>query len=278
MIASEIVWIALASWFLLAAIMTIAWVVQQVSGNSGWVDTFWTLAVGVTGCGAIAMQAQFGSFTDRAIVIMLLVAVWMARLAGHISLRSASVAEDPRYAKLKQTWGENSSRNMFGFLQLQALCSLPLVLAVTLAANNPAPLLGATGVAAIALYTIGLVGSAIADMQLKQFKQQSAGTGLVCNSGLWAWSRHPNYFFEWLVWVSFALFALNLSGGWNIGVFALIAPACMYWLLRYVSGVPPLEDHMRAKYGAAYSAYQREVSVFFPLPPSISSRSVIEQG
>ncbi|MGI9353608.1 MAG: DUF1295 domain-containing protein, partial [Rhizobiaceae bacterium] len=132
---------------------------------------------------------------------------------------------------------------------------------------NPAPLLSNADWIALFVFCIGLAGSALADIHLARFKQNGP-TGQVCNTGLWSWSRHPNYFFEWLVWVAFALFAINIAGDWNWGYVALIGPACMYWLLRYVSGVPPLEEHMLAKYGAAYATYQTSTNVFFPLPPS----------
>lgn len=85
-------------------------------------------------------------------------------------------------------------------------------------------------------------------------------------NGPWAWSRHPNYFCQWLIWVGFAVIALDFSGTWQQGWLALLAPAFIYWLLVYVSGVPPLEKHMLASRGAEFRAYQARVNVFFPGP------------
>ncbi|RAI25084.1 DUF1295 domain-containing protein, partial [Rhodoplanes serenus] len=84
--------------------------------------------------------------------------------------------------------------------------------------------------------------------------------GRICDDGFWGWSRHPNYFFEWLTWVGVAVIALDLSGAYWIGWLALAGPACMYWLLVHVSGIPPLEEHMEARHGAAFRAYQARTS------------------
>jgi steroid 5-alpha reductase family enzyme len=110
-----------------------------------------------------------------------------------------------------------------------------------------------------------LLGAALADEQLRRFRANSANRGKICDRGLWSWSRHPNYFFEWLGWVAFPLIAL--SGGDLIGLTAFAAPILMYVLLAHVSGVPPLEAHMKRSRGAAFEAYCARVNVFFPGPP-----------
>jgi steroid 5-alpha reductase family enzyme len=86
----------------------------------------------------------------------------------------------------------------------------------------------------------------------------------VCDAGLWHWSRHPNYFFEWLYWLAYP--ALALAGGWQWGLLAFAAPALMFVLLTRISGIPMLEREMLAAKGDAYRAYQQRVSAFFPLP------------
>ncbi len=88
--------------------------------------------------------------------------------------------------------------------------------------------------------------------------------GAVADTGLWGWSRHPNYFFEWLGW--FGYFAIAVTPGYGPGWLALIGPAMMYWLLVHASGIPPLEKHMLATRGDAFRAYQARVSAFFPWP------------
>lgn len=264
--------LVLGLWLMLAVFMTAAWWIERRTGNSGWVDVVWTSAMGLTGIAGATTVFSFGELSDRQVLIALLVLLWALRLAGHIAYRTITVSDDPRYAKLRLQWGTKASRRMLWLLQAQAALSVPMVVSIALGAWNPAPLFAATDWIAIILFCVGLIGSAVADKQLTHFKQSSDVSGRVCTTGLWAWSRHPNYFFEWLVWVAFALFAITLSGSWGWGYIALAGPACMYWLLRYVSGVPPLEEHMLAKYGAAYLSYQTTTSAFFPLPPSNPSQ------
>jgi len=265
----ELIGVALGLWGLLAVFMAFAWLIQQRTGNSGWVDTVWTFGVGVTGIAGATAAFSISDLTLRMLLLSALVFVWAARLAGHITLRTTQISDDPRYKKLREKWGAAAPRNMFWLLQAQALLSVPIVLSITLSAWNPAPLFTPMDLGALALFCIAIAGSALSDFQLTQFKQRNHGTGKVCDTGLWAWSRHPNYFFEWLIWLSLALFALDLSGNWPLGYIAIAGPVCMYWLLRYVSGVPPLEAHMVARYGDAYATYQRTTSVFFPLPRTL---------
>lgn len=263
--------VATGIWLMLACAMAVAWGIEQRTGNSGWVDVVWTCAMGITGLTAAMAPFSDASLSNRQLLIALLIISWALRLAGHIARRTATISDDPRYAKLRHQWGPAAALNMFWLLQAQAALSVPMALAIALGAWNPAPLFTVTDWLAIIVFAVGLAGSAIADQQLTRFKKPGRSAGKVCNTGLWAWSRHPNYFFEWLVWVSMALFAVNVSQDWPWGYAALIGPICMYWLLRYVSGVPPLEDHMLIKYGNAYAGYQEATSVFFPMPPRSSS-------
>ena len=125
----------------------------------------------------------------------------------------------------------------------------------------------------------GLVGEAISDAQLRRFRR-AAPRGAVCDVGLWGWSRHPNYFFEWLSWCGFALFALAGLSERPIQLLAVAAPAMMWVLLVHVSGIPPLEAHMLASRGEAYRAYRRRVAAFVPQPPrrdSVSAAPIPEE-
>jgi steroid 5-alpha reductase family enzyme len=113
---------------------------------------------------------------------------------------------------------------------------------------------------------MAIAGAALADHQLRRFRASPANRGKVCDAGLWRWSRHPNYFFEWLGWIAYPLIAIDITGGYPLGWVAIAGPICMYWLLRHVSGVPPLEEHMLRSRGDAYRRYQARTSAFFPLP------------
>lgn len=247
--------------------MAIAWLVQQRTGNSGWVDAFWTFSVGITG--AIAALSAFPGQQDglRALLVAALVTAWSLRLGLHIVQRTVGMDDDPRYAKMREEWGDDAPRQMFLLLQIQALVSIPLVLSIAVAAWNTARPAGWQDVVAVAILGIAIAGEGIADTQLRRFARNPSNRGKVCNAGLWRWSRHPNYFFEWLVWLAYPIFAINMDGSYAWGWIAITAPLCMYWLLTRVSGIPLLEEHMEAKYGDPYREYQRTTSSFFPLPP-----------
>ncbi len=251
----------------LSGVMVGAWAIQQKTGNSGWVDTVWTFGLGIVGAVTALWPLDTQVSGSRQVVVAVLLGLWSLRLGLHIAQRTTRIVDDPRYAALIHDWGADARRQMFWLLQKQALVSVPLAAAVFLAAHNPAPLLRAQDLLAIALLVASIAGEALADRQLRGFRADPANHGKVCDAGLWAWSRHPNYFFEWAGWLAYPLLAIDFSGSYPIGWIALAGPACMYWLLAYVSGVPPLEEHMLRSRGEAYRAYQARTNVFFPGPP-----------
>jgi steroid 5-alpha reductase family enzyme len=252
----------------LSAVMAFAWCVQQRTGNSGWVDTIWTFGLGAIGIAAALAPLTQASPTGRQLIVAVFLVAWALRLGTHIAIRTTGISDDPRYAELIRGWGADARRQMFWLLQKQALVSVPLGLSVFLAAHSPAPDLRPQDLIAIAIMLIALTGEAVADAQLRRFRGEPLNRGRVCDAGLWYYSRHPNYFFEWLGWVAYPLLAIDLSGAYPMGWLALAGPACMYWLLAHVSGIPPLEQHMLRSRGNAYRDYQDRTSAFFPAPPA----------
>jgi steroid 5-alpha reductase family enzyme len=262
-----IVPILLASLFLII-VMTAAWAYQRRVGNAGWVDVFWTFGLGLAGLGlSLTPLAGNIGLTDRQILIAVMVAIWSLRLGLHLAVRVGSHAEDVRYNGFRRDWGADFQRRIFWFLMIQAVAASLLAVSILLAVRNPVAGIGTLDWAGVIILAIAIGGEGIADAQLARFKSFAINKGKVCDSGLWGWSRHPNYFFEWLVWVAFAVMAIDLAGGYPWGWFALTAPAFMYWLLVYVSGIPPLETLMLKSRGDAFVAYQSNTSAFFPLPP-----------
>ncbi len=250
----------------LSAIMIGAWIVQQKSGNSGWVDTIWTFGLGLVGVIAALAPIGLGETGSRQILVAVLVALWSLRLGVHIANRSAGISDDPRYAELIKGWGADASRQMFWLLQKQALVSIPLATSILIAAHNPAPELRPQDWLGLAVLLLAIAGEAVADHQLRRFRVDPANRNKVCDVGLWRWSRHPNYFFEWLGWIAYPLIAIDLAGEYPLGWIAIAGPICVYWLLRHVSGVPPLEEQMLRSRGDAYRRYQTRTSAFFPMP------------
>lgn len=252
----------------LSIVMMLAWAWQRRVGNAGWVDVFWTAGLGLAGV-AVSLAPIPGSSgpSERQELIALMVAVWAIRLGTYLGIRVASHAEDVRYNNFRKVWGDDFQRRMFWFLQVQAAASILLAICILAAARHPASGIRTADWAGVAILAIAILGEGIADNQLKRFKANPANKGGVCNIGLWRWSRHPNYFFEWLVWTAYLVMAADFSGAYPWGWFALIGPVSMYYLLVYVSGIPPLETLMLKSRGEAYRRYQAVTSAFFPLPP-----------
>jgi steroid 5-alpha reductase family enzyme len=255
-------WLAVLIALMLSGAMALAWRIALTTGQSGRIDAIWAFATGLT---AVVAAAASAGDPLRRTVVCAMAAIWSLRLALYLWRRAISGADDPRYAALKQSWGETASRRLFLFLQIQALASWPLVLTAYFAAGAPRPGLDGRDGLAIALFALAFAGEAIADQQMAGFKRAPANRGRICDQGLWAWSRHPNYFFEWLGWLAYPIMAIE--AGYPAGWLTLSGPLVIYWLLVHVSGVPPLEAHLSRSRPAEFAAYAENVSVFWPRPP-----------
>ena len=259
----------LAAFVLIAASLSIlmagAWLVQQRTGNSGWVDTIWTFSLGLVGAAGALWPIAGAAPNARQWLVAGLVAIWSLRLGIHIAVRTSGITDDPRYTAFAKEWGLNAPRRMFIFLQNQALGTIPLVFAIFVAARFPHESLRPQDYAGALILLIGIAGEALADAQLKRFRENPANKGRVCDVGLWRWSRHPNYFFEWFGWLAYPVIGLSIDYPW--GLATLLAPVFMYWILVHVTGIPPLEEQMLRSRGERYRDYQLRTSRFFPLPP-----------
>src|SRR5438552_369081 len=193
----------------LSILMAFAWVVQQRSGNSGWVDTIWTFSLGLVGVGSALWPVAGAAPNIRQWLVAALVAIWSLRLGVHIAIRTAGITDDPRYAAFAREWGVDSPRKMFIFLQNQGFGSIPLVFAIFVAARFPGDGLRLADYLGALILLAGIAGEALADAQLKGFRTDAVNKGRVCDIGLWRWSRHPNYFFEWLCWLAYPVIAIS---------------------------------------------------------------------
>ncbi|MBV9843009.1 MAG: DUF1295 domain-containing protein [Sphingomonadaceae bacterium] len=249
----------------LSLLMAAAWTIARRPGFSGWTDVIWTFAVGFVGAGA-ALAPITGPPQARQWLVATLILFWALRLGVHIMLRTIGHGDDPRYAALRDQWGTRFDANLFGFLQIQAAAGLLLAICVLVAAHNPAPAFAWSDYAGVAVLLVAVLGEGVADAQLQAFRNDPRNKGRVCDAGLWRLSRHPNYFFEWLGWLAYAVIAIGPAGAFAWGWLALSGPAFIYWLLVHVSGIPPLEEHMARSRGAAFDDYRRRVRAFWPVP------------
>ena len=177
-----------------------------------------------------------------------------------------SETEDGRYKQMREDWGDNTQRNLFLFFQVQATWSVLFAAPMLIAARNQQPI-GWTDLAGLLVWALALGGEMIADNQLSRFRHNPANKGKVCRDGLWRYSRHPNYFFEWVHWWGYVLIGWNAPYGW----LTLLGPAVMLFFLFKITGIPPTEKNALKSRGEAYRQYQRTTSVFVPWPPKESA-------
>lgn len=250
-----------AGWLVVAIAMVAAWLWQRRTRNASVVDVVWTFC---TGGLAVYYACVATGPASRRMLVGLLFAGWAVRLGLHLVPRLLHRQEDRRYEQMRAGWGAAADWRFLLFFQTQALVA-PLFAAVAwIAGQAPGPLswldaLGATIAAG------GIAGEWIADYQLARFRANQDNEQ-VCDRGLWRYTRHPNYFFEWLFWCG--LVGLTLSSPW--WWLALGPPLAMYYFLNYVTGIPPAEAQAVARRGALYRDYQRRTSAFFPWLPGKS--------
>lgn len=227
--------------------------------NFGVVDIAWSW-------GFILMALIYAVMTEgyllRKLLITFSVFAWSFRLGWHlfIRVRTGHPVEDGRYQSLRTEWGDRVHSRMFWFYQLQAWLLPVLSMPFLLIMRNSNPEIGFVEWLGAGIILFAMAGESLADLQLKRFRSRPDNRGKVCTHGLWGYSRHPNYFFEWLVWVGFLVFALGSSYGW----LSVYCPLLMLWFLLKVTGISATEEQSLRTKGEAYALYQRTTSPFVP--------------
>ncbi|MFM8886405.1 MAG: DUF1295 domain-containing protein, partial [Chthoniobacterales bacterium] len=207
--------------------------------------------------------------STRSLKHELIVTGWAARLGTYLLIRVAKhhPEEDGRYATLRKQFPNHTWAMFFGFFEAQglliALLSVPFVLVFI----NGAPGLGFFEYAGVSLWFAGIVGEAVADGQLNGFRKNPTNKGKTCRVGLWNFSRHPNYFCEWLIWLGYFVYALGSPGGW----IAFYTPLLMYLFLTRITGIKATEEHALRSRGEDYRQYQKTTNAFFPWFPRRSA-------
>jgi len=246
-------------------IMTGLWWLGIYRRNFSYVDIGWSANFAVL---AITYGALGSGASVRRALIAAMFSVWGLRLALHLARRIIGHPEEGRYQELRRTWGSTGDaalhRKMYGFFMLQAALNLFLSIPLLVAVENPNPNLSPWEWLGALIWVVGLGGEWLADRQLAAFKATPGHQGLVCDQGLWRYSRHPNYFFEWTIWLAYAAFAL---GSRPYGYLGLLMPPLMLHFLINVTGIRATEEQALRSKGDAYRRYQRRTSAFVPLPP-----------
>ena len=244
----------------LVVVMTAAWLVQRRTHNAGIVDVIWTASLGLL---ALFYAAASDGWLPRRVLVAALVGGWSLRLTLHLVERVSSEPEDGRYRALRDAKGAGINAFLFWFFQAQAVLAVLLSLVFLVLCRADVAGWRVQDALAVLLWLGALGGEMIADKQLARWRASESNRGRTCRAGLWRYSRHPNYFFEWLHWLAYPLLGLGLAYGWTLW----IAPLVMFLSMRFVTGVPPTEAQAVKSRGDDYRAYQREVNAFFPGPP-----------
>lgn len=251
-------------------LMGLAYVVARRINNFSIVDIVWSFNF----TPIAAAVALLGSGPPgRRLLVLGMVALWSLRLTVHLARRIAALhpVEEGRYIELRRQWADNVDGRFLRFFMLQGLLNVGLSVPFMFAALNRSASPGGAETLGVLVFVISLAGEALADGQLNAFRNDPGSAGKVCRRGLWRYSRHPNYFFEWLVWCAYALIASAAPWGWV----SWACPALMLYFLLRVTGIPATEEQALRSRGDAYREYQATTSAFVPWFPRPDARKTV---
>jgi steroid 5-alpha reductase family enzyme len=251
----------------IAIAMAFLWVLERVRRDATHVDVAWSFAIGAL---AVFYAARSDVPASSRMLVTTLAVLWSLRLGCHLLFTRVlgRKEEDGRYRDLRARWGARAGSYFFVFFQAQALLAWVFSLPILAALRNPERPL-ALEIVAVAIWTLAIVGETLADHQLARFRARPESAGRTCRDGLWRYSRHPNYFFEWLGWWTYVVLALGSSWFWV----ALIGPVLLGFLLFRVTGIPATEAQALRSRGDEYRRYQASTSRFVPWFPKPEPQS-----
>lgn len=244
-----------------ALMMFALWLVHLPLRNAAIVDAGWSL--GMPLC-ALVYALRAGGWPDRSWLLVAMTTLWGLRLGGYLLFtRVFGHPEEGRYVALRAKWKTNVGFKFLLFYEVQALLCGALSLPYLLAASNANPEFGIFEYIGVALWLIGWIGESLADWQLWSFKSDPANKGKTCRVGLWNYSRHPNYFFELIVWIGWGTYAV----GSPYGYWGMASVVIMYFFLMKITGIRPTEEQALRTKGEDYLRYQRSTNAFVPWFP-----------
>lgn len=242
--------------------MTALWVLHFPLKNAAIVDVGWTASFPLVALCSYVL----GNGDLRSALITGMILLWAVRLGSYLFFtRIFRSPEEGRYKALREKWKPNLGLKFFAFYQFQAVTVILLSIPFFLTALHPHPVKQWQGIhllewIGLVVFLVGWVGESLADWQLHRFKKDPSNQGRVCNTGLWSLSRHPNYFFEIVVWTGMGLFAVTAPYGFLAFLPVLILS---YFIFR-ITGIPATEEQALRSKGQAYADYQRTTSMFVP--------------
>jgi len=252
----------LAGGGVMIAAMAALWALQRLIHDAGIVDVAWSAGLGFF---AILMACTSGDGdSGRRALLAGLASAWAFRLSSHmLNDRVLGKPEAGRYQMMRNRLGDGVDRFFFAYYMMQTWFAILFALPFAAAAHNPAPFPAWTDFLAILIWAVATVGESIADAQLAKFRGDARNDRTTLRTGLWKYTRHPNYFFEWLHWWTYVLLAAGSGSAW---LALLTGPVAMFLFLWYVSGIPHTEAQaLRTR--TDYAEYQRSTSAFLPWFP-----------
>jgi steroid 5-alpha reductase family enzyme len=243
---------------LVVTMMCLLWLIYRATNKPMIVDAGWGFGLALIGI----FYAYLGEGdSTRRLIIGAMTAIGGIRLGSYLLFtRILGKHHDARYDMLEKEWEKNIPFRYFLFYQYQAVAIILIAIQFIVIANNPSQKIALLEYTGIGIWLVSFIGQTTSDAQLNSFKNNPANKGKVCQVGLWNFSRHPNYFFEWLIWMAYLIFALSSEGGW----IAIFAPGIMLYLLLRVTGIPLTEKNALSSKGDVYREYQRTTSPFIP--------------
>jgi steroid 5-alpha reductase family enzyme len=254
-------WYILYVWAAAAVAMFIGWLIQRRTRNAGIVDAIWSACMGAA---ALFYAGVGGGGLVARLAVAMLGGLWGFRLCMHILSRVLNEPEDGRYRYLREYWRDDQ-RKFFGFFQAQAVLTVLFSLPFYAVAENPRESMSIWCACGLTIWIISVTGESIADAQLSRFRKNPKNHGKTCRTGLWRYSRHPNYFFEWLHWFTYVFLAIGTP--FPAWLLSLLGPTLMLASLCWISGIPFTEAQALRSRGNDYRQYQRTTSMLIPWFP-----------
>ncbi|MDG1898068.1 MAG: DUF1295 domain-containing protein [Fuerstiella sp.] len=245
---------------LISVLMVVTWLISLCRKDAGVIDICWGIGFALI---AWAIFLNAGEPHEDSWLLAILTTVWAVRLSIHLAVRNLGKPEDFRYRAMRERWGRSFPlASLFIVFGLQGAVMWVVSLPIQISLSVTAPTSTTFVVVGVALWAVGIFFETVGDWQLVQFKNNPENAGQVLDTGLWRYTRHPNYFGDSLVWWGLFVVAVSQSGAW----WTIISPATMTILLLQVSGVSLLERTLRSS-KPEYADYVKRTNAFLPGMP-----------
>lgn len=246
-------YLLLTNWIFIAVLMTFAWLVYLKIKNPGIIDLFWPISIALSG---LHYYFKGSHTTILSLVLIALLCLWALRLGGYLFIsRIKPRLFEKRYDFVAENSNKNKNLLFFIHYQFQGILAMCMALPFYFIGHYPQNSL-LLGLASLVVL-LAIAGESLADFQLQQFR--TAQPKMVCNTGLWQYSRHPNYFFDWLIWLGFALAGSSSL----LGLIGFVSPLLLLYLMLKIT-LPITEQASIKSRGTEYLNYQKKVPAFFP--------------